>query len=190
ISKYNKIISELRSEIAELKKKLQEKEKIKHKYIQKESNEKNEMEILRSKLIQQFRNQMKIRRNLMEIEEHERQNALEILKKENEIQRWELDHPLQKDEPLPLGIITLQKDIESMYQYSKQFNVQKMKQLKLLEENIKKTQEIQETVPLKLKNNELRQIIEQEARLHDQMVTNLDLERMVQCHRAREQRMS
>jgi kinesin family protein 18/19 len=190
ISKYTKLIDELRAEVSELKKKVAiKKDTMMSQPMMELEREKTEMYNIRAALGRLYHDQMKDRRTLMEIEETDRQNALKVMSIRNEIKRWEREHPNCGFESMPLRLHTIHKDAESLLDCTKQFAGQKDRIRDSLQSNIVQTKSLQEKALLSLKNEELRQIVDLQSRINDIEILNLDLERMAQHHRARELRM-
>ncbi|KAL9648938.1 hypothetical protein ABK040_008318 [Willaertia magna] len=191
ISKYTKIIDELRKEVNELKIQLtykeMEKSSINTEKNEQYEKERIETENIRTKLSQVFYEQMKNRRSLLELEEQDRQNSLQVMAISNEIERWEKEHP---NEDKPLRIHTRQKDAETLILAKKEYAFKKESIERVLQENLLTTKSIQDTVPKLISNNELRQLIDLQVKNHDQDILSLDLERMVEHHKAKVQRMA
>jgi kinesin family protein 18/19 len=193
ITKYTKIIDELRSEVSELKRKLAiktaEAEQQSASHLAEFEKERASVYNIRETMTKVYQEQLKDRRTLMEIEENDRQNALKVMSIRNEISRWKREHPEVPFEEMPLRIHTLHKDADSLLHCTKQYIRQKEKIRANLQSNIANTKSLQEKALLAVKNEDLRQIIDLQARIHDIEVMNLDLERMAQHHRAREQHL-
>jgi hypothetical protein len=189
ISKYLKIIDDLRKEVGELKAIVHEKEQQLQNHNDQHAEEyMNQLLImnnLRSQLYQIHNTEICHRKDLMSIEANERQNALRLIGIRSEITRWENEHG---NEPPPLRIHTLRQDAESLILSSREYTLQKHNVQLLLQQTIQAAKVIRDSIPRSLHNDELRQLMELVVKNHDQEVLNLDLERMVGHHRAREQR--
>ncbi|EFC42122.1 kinesin-8 [Naegleria gruberi] len=191
ISKYLKIIDELRTEIKELKTQAQIKEQ-EASYIDCKKNEQYEKERdstekLRSRLSEVFQEQMQNRRKLLELEEQDRQNSLQIMSIKNDIERWSREHP---NEEKPLRIHTRQKDADTLIIAKREYVSNKEEIEKRLQDNISYTKSLQDNIPKMVSNNELRQLVDLQVKVHDQEILNLDLERMIEHHKSKVQRMS
>lgn len=139
---------------------------------------------LRSQLSHAHNIEMGHRKDLMSIEENERRNAIRLVGVRSEIARWEREHI--NDLP-PLRIHTLRQDAESLIFSSREYTMQKHNVQSLLQMSIQASKHIRDNIPRSLQNNEMRQLMELIVKCHDQEVLNLDLERMVGHHRARQQ---
>ena len=191
ISKYLKIIDELRSEIKELKTQAQINEK-EASYVDSKKNEQYERERestekLRGRLSEVFQEQMQNRRKLLELEEQDRQNSLQIMSIKNDIERWNREHP---HEEKPLRIHTRQKDADTLMIAKKEYVSNKEEIEKRLQDNISYTKSLQDTIPKIISNNELRHLVDLQVKVHDQEILNLDFERMIEHHKSKVQRMS
>jgi len=189
ISKYITIIDELRNEVQELKTQLSTKNTTASSSKNNEQYERERecTEQLRLTLATVFQEQMKNRRSLMELEEQDRQNSLQVMSIRNEIDRWTREHP---NEERPLRIHTRQKDADTLIQAKQEYSYKKQEVENCLQENIMYTKSIQDNIPKMLSNNELRLLIDQQIKLHDQEILNLDLERMIEHHKSKVQRIS
>lgn len=191
ITKYLKIIDELRIEVQELKIQLQTKEKELSTNAQQQNEqyekERQSTEGLRASLTTVFQDQIKNRRILLELEEQDRQNSLQIMSIKNEIERWSREHP---GEEKPLRIHTRQKDADTLILAKREYVSKKEEIEHQLQENISCTKSIQDHVPKIIGNNELRQLLDLQVKVHDQEILNLDLERMIDHHKSKVQRMA
>ncbi|KAG2393723.1 hypothetical protein C9374_007254 [Naegleria lovaniensis] len=191
ITKYLKIIDELRIEVQELKIQLQTKEHELSTNSQQQNEqyekERESTEELRSSLSTVFQEQMTNRRILLELEEQDRQNSLQIMSIKNEIERWCREHP---GEEKPLRIHTRQKDADTLILAKREYISKKEEIEHHLQENISCAKSIQDHVPKIIGNNELRQLLDLQVKVHDQEILNLDLERMIDHHKSKAQRMA
>lgn len=170
LSKYNKIIDDLRAEIAELKKKSKDNDVPKEVNTEKIANEKK-----RKELLIHFQEQIKIRKQIMENEEKSRRNELEIMKKQLEIKKWEIDHPNQS---YPILIMTLRDDMSLLSKLSQEVELSNKKLEEVLKESIQKCKLLQEKLTW--------EYIESDVRYHEQVVLTLDWERQVQFYKVKD----
>jgi len=197
LSKYTKIIDDLRNEVNELKRKLKDQDS------QQKSGtanimavgvnadvdpEKEQVSELHKKLMSNFQEQLRLRKQIIEIEDKLRKNSLDILKKSSEISQWELEHPKEHQNP-PVKIHTLRRDISEFLLSSTELASERQPLELQLNINLTAGGKLQEAVS-RIKNLDLVSPLLYETRLHDQIISNLELEREIKHRLVKEQRFN
>ncbi|KAL0483401.1 kinesin-like protein [Acrasis kona] len=189
ISKYLKIIDDLRKEVGELKNVISVKDaRLKEQvddFSQNYTFQKSTLNDLRDRITELHSSEMVHRRTLVNIEENERQNALRLVHIGSQISRWELEN---HDQPPPLRIHTLRQDSDSLVSASREYHIQKEQEQSNTTHYVQLSKSVIDTIPKRLHSDEMRTFMEVLIKCHHQEVLNLDLERMVSHHRARGQR--
>lgn len=177
IAQYNKIIAELRDEVAHLKQQLSilQNDPKNSGNIEQMTETMSEFGKLREELISNFEERMHVRKSIAELEMLETKNSVLCNTIQVQISRWEQDNPDAKPSETPRPVKKSRKELSFLLQNMKknaELKAQYQEQLKLLE---KKGEKIREELNNKAKKLENKEYLELLYRLNLLELENMEL---------------
>jgi len=183
IGKYRKLIKDLQNQIKDQKREIGvlkergERSQSNGRRREHDEGDSRTMQRVKKELQRIYKEEIHLRRRLLELQDAQRKNQLEIQRKINKIRSWERSHT---DTEPGILITTLRSDVERNNEMVREYERQKRDAQQAIQASIMQSKRVCEKLPSLVHSVTLRKEVEHETQKHMLNVTNLDMESMMQ----------